>query len=112
MRPRRFNCFGIFGRRNKLRGRGEGKKGETRNQKLETRMRKVETGKEKRDSSRKMRGMAKSSHIRRSTLSSRKTVRDAKGAQERKRKKKSACCVRSRTCIRDANDANDSAWRG
>ena len=34
-------------------------------------------------------------HMRRPTASSRKTFRDAKGAQERKRKKKSACSVRN-----------------
>src|SRR5437660_12266176 len=49
--------------------------------------------------------------LRRPTHSSRKTVRDAKGAQERMRKKKSACFARSRKAIRDARNANDSGWK-
>jgi len=46
------------------------------------------------------------------THSSRKTIRDAKNAQERMQKKKSACSVRSRKTIRDANGANDGWGHG
>src|SRR6266446_3435004 len=45
------------------------------------------------------------SSLRKPTASSRKTFRDAKGAQERKRKKKSACSVPSRKTFRDAKGA-------
>src|SRR6266571_5657193 len=46
-------------------------------------------------------------HIRRTTVSSRKSLRDGEERTRVKGKKKSACCVRSRKTIRDANDAND-----
>jgi hypothetical protein len=45
--------------------------------------------------------------LRRPTHSSRRTIRDAESAQERMRKKKSACSVRSRKTVRDASKAND-----
>ena len=45
--------------------------------------------------------------LREPTASSRKTIRDAKSAQERSGKKKSARFVRSRKTVRDANDSND-----
>ncbi len=45
--------------------------------------------------------------MRRPALLSRKTVRDAKSAQEQKGKKKPTCCVRPRKPVRDAQYAND-----
>jgi hypothetical protein len=45
--------------------------------------------------------------LREPTASPRKTIRDAKSAQERSGKKKSARSVRSRKTVRDANGAND-----
>src|SRR5712692_6536227 len=40
------------------------------------------------------------------------SLRRATLSQERKRKKKSPCSVRSRKIIRDANDANDGGGEG